>query len=78
MLIIFDVYKLLVYKNSVKLNKIFFSEVIFYFLKYGGFKVSKVFLYLLLEKNWYYKNKGSFYFVWREVFFFLKRRCFFC
>lgn len=42
MLIIFDVYKLLVYKNSVKLNKIFFSEVIFYFLKYGGFKVSKL------------------------------------
>lgn len=70
-----DVYKLPVYKNSAKPNKTFFSEVTFYFLKHGGFKASKVFSHLLLEKNRHHKNKGSFHSVWREVFPPLKRRC---
>lgn len=62
-------------KTALNRIKTFFSEVTFYFLKHGGFKASKVFSHLLLEKNRHHKNKGSFHSVWREVFPPLKRRC---
>lgn len=57
-------------KTALNRIKTFFSEfeVTFYFLKHGGFKASKVFSHLLLEKNRHHKNKGSFHSVWREVF----------